>query len=99
MVAREPLTATLLQISYVFNAWVPNLVFPASKAPHYPVGYKVTTAFFAIFSLGSLVAAYLERRYVARKAIGNAEASKAEAEQERSATRSELDEADEYEKK
>ncbi|WVR09657.1 hypothetical protein IAU60_006732 [Kwoniella sp. DSM 27419] len=35
--------------AYVINAWAPNLIFPASKAPHYPAGYKVTAAFFAIW--------------------------------------------------
>ncbi|WWD03828.1 hypothetical protein V865_001884 [Kwoniella europaea PYCC6329] len=35
--------------AYTINAWAPNLIFPASQAPHYKAGYKVTTAFFAIW--------------------------------------------------
>ncbi|KAK7032285.1 hypothetical protein VNI00_013244 [Paramarasmius palmivorus] len=49
--------------SYVFNAWIPNLIFPASKAPNYPSGYKVTTVFFAVFFLGTLLNAHLAKHY------------------------------------
>ncbi|WVQ94995.1 hypothetical protein IAU59_002087 [Kwoniella sp. CBS 9459] len=35
--------------AYTINAWAPNLIFPASQAPHYKAGYKVTTAFFGIW--------------------------------------------------
>ncbi|KAL0579293.1 hypothetical protein V5O48_002691 [Marasmius crinis-equi] len=50
-------------MSYVFNAWVPNLIFPASKAPNYPSGYKVTSAFFGVFFLGTLANAYLSKHH------------------------------------
>uniref|UniRef100_A0A0W0EVB1 MFS general substrate transporter n=1 Tax=Moniliophthora roreri TaxID=221103 RepID=A0A0W0EVB1_MONRR len=49
--------------SYVFNAWVPNLIFPASRAPNYSSGYKVTSVFFAVFFLGTLTNAYLAKHH------------------------------------
>ncbi|KAF9064790.1 MFS general substrate transporter [Rhodocollybia butyracea] len=49
--------------SYIFNAWVPNVIFPASQAPHYKTGYKVTTAFFAVYLLATLLNAYLAHRF------------------------------------
>ncbi|KIY50074.1 MFS general substrate transporter [Fistulina hepatica ATCC 64428] len=63
--------------SYVFNAWVPNVVFPAAKAPHYPAGYKVTAVFFAIMFLGTLVNAILAKRLAsaAAESITDAEAA------------------------
>ncbi|KAE9403972.1 MFS general substrate transporter [Gymnopus androsaceus JB14] len=39
--------------SYVFNAWVPNLIFPASQAPHYKTGIN------AVFLVGTALNAYL----------------------------------------
>jgi ACS family pantothenate transporter-like MFS transporter len=50
--------------SYVFNAWVPNLIFPASKAPAYRGvgGYKVTAAFFAALVIGAGLIRILEIR-------------------------------------
>ncbi|EIM80384.1 MFS general substrate transporter [Stereum hirsutum FP-91666 SS1] len=48
--------------SYVFNAWVPNLLFPSSKAPHYPLGYKVTTAFWAANIVGTALIVLFVRR-------------------------------------
>ena len=39
--------------AYVFNAWAPNLIFPASDAPQYVNGgYKVTAVFFGVFFVG-----------------------------------------------
>ncbi len=33
--------------AYVFNSWVPNLVFPASQAPTYPVSTSSASEFVA----------------------------------------------------
>ena len=52
--------------AYVFNAWAPNLIFPASQAPHYKAGYKVTSVFFGIWIVGVLVIMLLMRTYPTR---------------------------------
>lgn len=65
--------------SYVFNAWVPNLIFPASKAPVYKGrgSYRVTSVFIAVLMLGISLAAYLEKRDVTRKSLENPESGEA----------------------
>ncbi|KAF5362946.1 hypothetical protein D9758_007078 [Tetrapyrgos nigripes] len=50
-------------MSYVINAWAPNVIFPASKAPNYPAGYKVTSVFFAVYLLGTVFNAYYASRH------------------------------------
>jgi hypothetical protein len=51
----------------VFNSWVPNIVFPASKAPTYPVGYKLTSAFFGVMIMGTCAIAYLEKKEIGKR--------------------------------
>jgi MFS transporter, ACS family, pantothenate transporter len=50
-------------IAYVFSAFLPLLIYPSSKAPKYPVGYKVNAVFWVIFALGGPVGWFLAKRY------------------------------------
>ncbi|KAL1409279.1 hypothetical protein Q8F55_006112 [Vanrija albida] len=57
---------------YAFNSWVNILVWPASKAPHYPVGWQVTIGLwcfiFAMLALTRYVDLYYVRPRNARQA-------------------------------
>jgi len=61
--ARAITVGFLNTAAYVFNSWAPNLIFPASEAPHYHAGYKVTSAFFGIWIIGVVVIKLLLRAY------------------------------------
>jgi ACS family pantothenate transporter-like MFS transporter len=50
-------------IAYVFSAFIPLLIYPSSKAPKYPVGYKVNAVFWVIFALGGPVGLFMAKRF------------------------------------
>jgi ACS family pantothenate transporter-like MFS transporter len=50
---------------YVSNAWVPLLIYPASQAPYYTVGYKVNAALWGSYLLGIPVILWFSKKYPA----------------------------------
>lgn len=49
-------------ISYAFQAWIPLVMFPTNKAPHYPIGYQVQAGFYGVAIIVTTVWLYLEKR-------------------------------------
>jgi len=51
-------------VSYGFSAWMPLLLFPTPKAPHYPIGYEVQAGFYVLSIFITCTWVYLYRRDV-----------------------------------
>ncbi|OJJ43593.1 hypothetical protein ASPZODRAFT_73970 [Penicilliopsis zonata CBS 506.65] len=60
---RAILLGWLNTMGYVFYAWVPVLIYPASQAPEYKVGYKVNAALWGVYLLGIPVILWFARRF------------------------------------
>ncbi|RYF23369.1 MAG: hypothetical protein EOO77_02210 [Oxalobacteraceae bacterium] len=52
---------------YTFNAWAPNLIWPASQAPVYRAGYKVAVGLFVVWLVGVSVIIYLQHYHPVTK--------------------------------
>ena len=49
-------------IAYGFQAWINIVLFPTTRAPHYPVGYQVQAGFYGFAIVVTTFWVYLERR-------------------------------------
>lgn len=65
--SRAIVTGSLNTIAYTFNAWAPNLIWPASQAPVYKAGYKVAVGLFTVWIVGVSVIIYLQRYHPVTK--------------------------------
>jgi ACS family pantothenate transporter-like MFS transporter len=65
--SRAIVTGSLNTIAYTFNAWAPNLIWPASQAPVYKAGYKVAVGLFTVWLIGVSVIIYLQRYHPVTK--------------------------------
>ncbi|KAI9631777.1 MFS general substrate transporter [Dioszegia hungarica] len=65
--------------AYAVNAWAPNLIFPASQAPIYRAGYKVTACLFGVWICGIMVIIYLYKNAPVTKWKKQREADEASA--------------------
>ncbi|KAK7202909.1 putative pantothenate transporter [Myxozyma melibiosi] len=54
-------------LASAIQAWLPLLLFPTPKAPHYPVGYKVTTGLVGVEAVGVLHFLWQTKREARRK--------------------------------
>ncbi|KAK9458947.1 major facilitator superfamily domain-containing protein [Lipomyces oligophaga] len=49
-------------ISYAINAWLPVVIFPSYKAPHYSCGYQIITGLLGVEFMGVLFMLYMSKR-------------------------------------
>lgn len=64
---RALVTGSMNQMAYVFQAWLPLLIWQQVEAPRYPKGY-ITMIFFAVGMAGtSLLIRFLHRRELGKK--------------------------------
>ncbi|UQC76261.1 major facilitator superfamily transporter [Colletotrichum lupini] len=64
---RALVTGSMNQMAYVFQAWLPLLIWQQIEAPRYPKGY-ITMIFFAVGMAGtSLLIRFLHRRELGKK--------------------------------
>ncbi|KAK9378178.1 major facilitator superfamily domain-containing protein [Kockiozyma suomiensis] len=54
-------------VASAIQAWLPLLLFPTPKAPHYPVGYKVTVGLVGVEAIGVLHFLWQSKREARRK--------------------------------
>ncbi|KAJ8103582.1 major facilitator superfamily domain-containing protein [Lipomyces tetrasporus] len=56
-------------ILFAMGAWVPLLIYPTPKAPHFPIGYWVTMAFAIGAALGIVFVHYYHRWDIKRRGM------------------------------
>ncbi|KAK9447947.1 major facilitator superfamily domain-containing protein [Limtongia smithiae] len=59
---RGMLPAVGSTLSYAINAWLPNVIFPSSLAPVYPVGYQIITGLIGLEFLGVCFMVFMSKR-------------------------------------
>ncbi|GAA5865031.1 hypothetical protein JCM8547_007688 [Rhodosporidiobolus lusitaniae] len=79
---RSVLLAAMNVIAYAFNAWFGPVFWPATDAPHFKRGFRLTLAFVPILVVSTLVTRWLQRReqrarQTARAAMTETELSEA----------------------
>ncbi|EFQ31072.1 major facilitator superfamily transporter [Colletotrichum graminicola] len=64
---RAVVTGTMNQMAYVFQAWLPLLIWQQVEAPRYPKGYITMVFFAAGMASTALLIKYLHRRELGKK--------------------------------
>ncbi|KAF9873140.1 hypothetical protein CkaCkLH20_09303 [Colletotrichum karsti] len=66
---RALVTGSMNQMAYVFQAWLPLLIWQQVEAPRYPKGYPTMVAFSVGLIATCFVIRYLHRRELGKKAL------------------------------
>ncbi|KAK9458946.1 major facilitator superfamily domain-containing protein [Lipomyces oligophaga] len=64
---RGMLPAVGSTISNAITAWLPLVIFPSYKAPHYSCGYQIITALIGVEFLGVLFMLYMSKREIRKR--------------------------------
>lgn len=70
---RAIVTGSMNQMAYVFQAWLPLLIWQQVEAPEYPKGYPTTIGILALMMSTAMLIKYMHKRELRQKALARGE--------------------------